>query len=409
VGCTAFGELPGSSPMSLHAAAAREALADAGITKGDVDGLLCAYSLVEPHLMPSSVLAEYLGIRPAYTNALMLGGATGCAAVMHAAALVETGRCRHVLVVMGDNRLTGMSRDVAVAALARVGHPQFEVPYGPTIPAFYALVASRYLHEHGATPEHLAHIAVTMRRHAGLHPGAHMRTPIAVGDVLASRVIATPLRLLDCCLVSDGGAAVVVSAPDAAADTARPGGADRAERRESGPARRPGVADRAERREPGPARRPGVALMGAGQGHTHEHLSQAPSLTDFGCHDAAARALGESGVTPADVDVAEIYDSFTITLLIELESMGFFARGEAGPAIAAGALGLGGRLPTNTHGGLLSFGHSGAAGGLTHVVEGVRQLRGEGGERQVAGAEVAFVHGDGGVLSAHCSLVLARV
>jgi acetyl-CoA acetyltransferase len=405
VGCTPFGERPGSSPMSLHATAAREALADAGIAKRDVDGLLCAYSLVEPHLMPSSVLAEYLGIRPAYTNALMLGGATGCAAVMHAATLVESGRCRHVLVVMGDNRLTGMSRDVAVAALARVGHPQFELPYGPTIPAFYALVASRYMHEHGATSEQLAHIAVTMRRHAALHPGAHMRKPIGVADVLASRVIATPLRLLDCCLVSDGGAAVVVSAPDAAADTVRPevaglpGAAPQA-----GPSDPSGGGPR-----PGVARRPGVALLGAGQGHTHEHLSQAPSLTDFGCHDSAARALGEAGVRPADVNVAEIYDSFTITLLIELESMGFFARGEAGPAIAAGALGLGGRLPTNTHGGLLSFGHSGAAGGLTHVVEGVRQLRGECGERQVAGADVALVHGDGGVLSAHCSLVLARV
>lgn len=374
VGCTRFGELLGSSPMSLHADPAREALADAGLRTRDVDGIVCAYSLVEPHLMQSSVVAEYLGIRPAMSAALQLGGATGCAGVMHAAMLVEVGRCRHVLVVMGDNRVTGMSRDGAVAALAQVGHPQFEVPYGPTIPAFYALVASRYMHEHGVTSEHLAHVAVTMRDHAVRHPGAQMRKPITVADVLASRMIAKPLHLLDCCLVSDGGVAVVVSAPDAARDTARPG----------------------------------VALIGAGQGHTHEHLSQAPSLTDFGCHDAAARALGEAGVRPADIRVAEIYDSFTITLLIELESMGFFGRGEAGPAIAAGALALGGRLPTNTHGGLLSFGHSGAAGGLTHVVEGVRQLRGEAGPRQVPDAEIAFVHGDGGILSAHCSLVLVR-
>jgi acetyl-CoA acetyltransferase len=374
VGTTRFGELAGSSPMSLHSEAARAALTDAGLGLTDVDGILCAYSLVEPHLMQSSVVAEYLGIHPAYSAALQLGGATGCAAVMHAAMLVEAGRCRHVLVVMGDNRVTGMSRDGAVAALAHVGHPQFEVPYGPTIPAFYGLVASRYMHEHGATPEHLAHIAVTMRAYAALHPDAHMRRPITVADVLASRIIATPLRLLDCCLVSDGGAAVLVSAPDAATATAKPG----------------------------------VALLGAGQGHTHEHLSQAPSLTDFGCHDAARRAFAEAGVAPGAVAVAEIYDSFTITLLIELESMGFFARGEAGPAIAAGALAPGGRLPTNTHGGLLSFGHSGAAGGLTHVVEAVRQLRGEAGPRQVAGAELAFVHGDGGILSAHCSLVLAR-
>jgi acetyl-CoA acetyltransferase len=255
-----------------------------------------------------------------------------------------------------------------------VGHPQFEVPYGPTIPALYALVASRYMHAYGVTGEQLAHLAVTMRRHAALHPGAHMRAPITVADVLASRVIASPLRLLDCCLVSDGGAAVIVSAPEAAVDTAH-----------------------AE-----------VALLGSGQGHTHEHLSQAPSLTEFGCREASARAMGEAGVRPADMDVAEIYDSFTITLLVELESMGFFERGEAGAAAAGGALALGGRLPTNTHGGLLSFGQSGAAGGLTHVVEAVRQLRGGAGPRQVPGPRLAFVHGDGGVLSAHCSLVLAR-
>ncbi len=374
VAATAFGELPGSSALGLHAEASHAALADAGLGPRDVDGLLCAYSLVEPHMMLSSVVAEYLGVHPAYTTALQLGGATGSAAIMHAAMLVESGRCRHVLVVMGDNRLTGMSRDATVAVLAAVGHAQFEVPYGPTIPALYALVANRYMHEHGATSEHLAHIAVTMRRHAALHAGAHMRAPITVADVLGSRFIATPLHLLDCCLVSDGACAVLVSAPDAARDT----------------------------------RPPGVALVGSGQGHTHEHLSQAPSLTEFGCHDAARRALGEAGVRPTEVDVAEIYDSFTITLLVELESMGFFERGAAGPAAAAGALALGGRLPTNTHGGLLSFGHSGAAGGLAHVVEGVRQLRGEGGARQVADAELAFVHGDGGILSAHCSLVLAR-
>ena len=374
-GDTPFGEIRGSSVLGLHSRAARAALADAGLAKGDVDGVLCAYSLVEPHLMLSSVVAEYLGIRPAYSLGMMLGGATGCAMVMQAAMLVESGRCRHVLVVAGDNRLTGMSRDAAVAALARVGHPQFEVPYGPNIPAYYGLVASRYLHEYGATPEQLACISVTMRQHAALHPGAHMRAPITVADVLASRMISSPLRLLDCCLVSDGAAAAVVSAADAAVGT----------------------------------RDSRVALLGAGQGHTHEHVSQAPSLTDFGCRQAASRALGEAGVTPADVDVAEIYDSFTITLLIELESMGFFAKGEAGPAIAGGALALGGALPTNTHGGLLSFGHSGAAGGLTHVVEAVRQLRGEADARQVPDARLAFVHGDGGVLSAHCSLVLARV
>lgn len=371
---TAVGELPGSSCMGLHAEAALGAIADAGLTIADIDGVLCAYSFSEPHLMLGSVFCEYLGIHPGFCAAVQAGGATACILVMQAAALVASGQCRHVLCVTGDNRLSGMSRDGAVAALAEVGHPQFERPYGISVPASYALVARRYLHEYGATLEQLAAIAVEHRRHAARHPKAHKREPITLGDVMASREIASPLRLLDCCLISDGGAAVVVSARDAARDAAR---------------------------------RP-VGVLGAGQGHTHEHVMCAPTLTDFGCKQSSRRAFERAGVTPADIDVAEIYDSFTITLLVELESIGFFARGEAGAAAAAGALGLDGWLPCNTHGGLLSYGHSGAAGGMFHVVEAVHQLRGEAQSRQVAGAELAFVHGDGGILSAHCSLVLGR-
>jgi acetyl-CoA acetyltransferase len=371
---TRVGGLPESSCMSLHAEAARGAVADAGLTLGDVDGLLCAYSMVSPHPMLSSAVAEHLGIEPSFTASLQLGGATAATLVMQAAMLVATGTCRHVLAVTGDNRLSGMSRDDAVAALAAFGHDQFEQPYGISIPAAYALVARRYMQEYGVTQEQLSAIAVTHRRHAARHPDAHMRTAITIDDVMRSRVIASPLRLLDCCLISDGGAAVVVS-------------------------------DGAARRD---LPRGGAAILGYGQGHTHEHLVAAPSLVEFGCKQAARRAFARAGMTAADIDVAEIYDSFTITLVVELESIGFFARGEAGPAALAGALDLGGTLPCNTHGGLLSFGHSGAAGGMFHVVEAVRQLRHEAGPRQVPAAETAFVHGDGGVLSAHASLVLAR-
>ncbi|WP_424138793.1 thiolase family protein [Roseomonas chloroacetimidivorans] len=371
---TAVGELPGSTCMGLHAEAAGLALANAGLRPGDIDGVLCAYSFSEPHLMLASVFCEYFGVQPAYSAAIQAGGATGCIMMMQAAALVEAGICRHVLVVAGDNRLTGLSRDRAVAALSEVGHPQFERPFGVTVPALYALVARAYMHEYGATPEHLAAMAVASRTHAVRNPKAQMRAPITVADVLASRPIAEPLRLLDCCLISDGGAALVVSAPDAAWDTAR---------------------------------RP-VTLLGTGQKNTHEHLVAAPSLTDFGCRESAAQAFARAGVKPADINVAEIYDSFTVTLLVELESIGFFEKGEAGPAALAGALDLGGRLPCNTHGGLMSYAHSGAAGGLFHVVEAVRQLRGEAAARQVPDAELAFVHGDGGILSAHCSLVLGR-
>ncbi|MGE3743557.1 MAG: thiolase family protein [Geminicoccaceae bacterium] len=369
---TAVGKLPGSSCMGLHAEAALGALDDAGLALGDIDGVLCAYSFTEPHLMLASVFCEYLGIHPGTCAAIQAGGATACIMIMQAAALVASGQCRNVLVVTGDNRLSGLSRDGAVAALAEVGHPQFERPFGISVPASYALVARRYMHEYGATSEQLAAIAVQHRKHALLHPKAQQREPITVADVLASKEIASPLRMLDCCLISDGGAAVVVSSKAAAADT---------------------------RHKP-------VEILGAGQGHTHEHIVAAPSLTDFGCKTSSATAFARAGVTAKDIDVAEIYDSFTITLLVELESIGFFERGTAGVAAERGELAIGGRLPCNTHGGLLSYAHSGAAGGMFHAVEAVHQLRGRAKERQVRDARLAFVHGDGGILSAHCSLVL---
>lgn len=372
---TEVGKLEGSTSLGLQAQAAMAAVEDAGLSLAEIDGVLCAYSFTEPHLMLSSVVSEFLGIAPSYSVAVQAGGATACAQLVHAAALVESGRCRHVLVVCGDNRLTGMTRDRAVAALSEVGHAQFERPYGISVPSAYALVARRYMHEYGVTLEHLAGVAVAHRKNAMRHPKAQMREPITLEDVARSRPISTPLRLLDCCLISDGGAAVVVSAADAARDT----------------------------------RKPGIAILGTGQMNTHEHIVAAPSFTDFGCKQSSAQAFGRAGVKAADIDVAEIYDSFTITLLAELESIGFFGRGEAGPAILSGALDLDGKLPCNTHGGLLSYAHSGAAGGMFHVVEAVRQLRGEAAGRQVANARLGFVHGDGGILSVHFSLVLGRL
>ncbi len=369
---TAVGELPGSSCMALHAEAALGAVADAGLELSDIDGVLCAYSFTEPHLMLASVFCEYLGIHPGTCLAIQAGGASACIMIMQAAALVASGQCQHVLVVTGDNRLTGMSRDGAVAALSEVGHPQFERPFGISVPASYALVAQHYMHQYGVTSEQLAAIAVEHRRHAGRHPKAHKREAITVQDVLASRMIAEPLHMLDCCLISDGGAALVISSRSAARDTR--GGA--------------------------------VEILGAGQGHTHEHILAAPSLVDFGCKTSSHTAFARAGVTASDIDVAQIYDSFTITLAVELESIGFFERGEAGVAAAAGAMGLGGTLPCNTHGGLMSYAHSGAAGGMFHAVEAVHQLRGHADARQVHDAKLAFVHGDGGILSAHCSLVL---
>lgn len=369
---TAVGELPGSSVLGLHAEAARGALDDAGLSFADIDGVICSYAFTLPHLMLGSVVCEHLGIHPAFCTAVSAGGASACVMIMQAAALVASGQCNHVLCLTGENRLTGLSRDGAVAALTEVGHPEFERPFGISVPASYALVAQRYLYETGASRADLAAIAVATRVHASRHPKAHKRKLITVDEVLNSKPIASPLHLLDCCLVSDGGAAVIVSSQAAARDT---------------------------RGKP-------VEILGAGQGHTHEHIVAAPSLTHFGCKQSSATAFARAGVTPADIDVAEIYDSFTVTLAVELESIGFFESGEAGVAAARGDLGLGGRLPCNTHGGLLSYAHSGTAGGMFHVVEAVHQLRGRADARQVSDARLAFVHGDGGILSAHCSLVL---
>jgi acetyl-CoA acetyltransferase len=371
---TKVGSVPDSTVMSLHSEAAFGALADAGLKLSDIDGVLCAYAITETYPMLSSAFCEYVGVAPNFNAGLHGGGATAAMMAMQATALVRNGDCRHVLCVAGENRLTGMTRDKAVAALAEFGHPQFEQPYGVNIPAAYALVAQRYLHETGATLEHLAALAVLHRTHAAMHPDAHMTEAITLDDVANARTISDPLRLLDCCLISDGGAAFIVSAGETAGDM-----------KKSNP-----------------------AILGAGQGHTHEHILAAPSLTSFGCKMSSATAFGKAGVTTSDIDVAEIYDSFTITLLIELESIGFYEKGEAGEAALRGELTHGGKMPCNTHGGLLSFGHSGAAGGMFHIVEAVRQLRGEADIRQVPDANLAFVHGDGGILSAHCSMILGN-
>ena len=211
VGLTPYGKHEGSSTLDLMSEAATQALTDSGLKRADIDGVLCGYSTTMPHLMLATVFAEHFGIQPAYSHAIQVGGATGLAMVMLAHELVEAGVVKNVLVVAGENRLTGQARDSAIQTLAQVGHPDFEVPLGPTIPAYYGLVASRYMHEFGITEEQLAEFAVLMRKHAVVHPGAQFREPITVTDVMASRSIATPLKLLDCCPVSDGGAAFIIS------------------------------------------------------------------------------------------------------------------------------------------------------------------------------------------------------
>jgi acetyl-CoA acetyltransferase len=368
VGLTPFGRLEGRDTLALMSEAAAAALADAGLERRDIDGLLTGYSTTLPHLMISTVFAEHFGIRPTYAHAIQLGGATGFGLVMLAHLLVNAGAARRILVVAGENRLTGQSRDSAVQTLAQVGHPLYEVPLGPTIPAYYGLVASRYMHEFGSTEADLAELAVLMRTNAARTAGAQLTDPITVEDVLASKPIASPLKLLDCCPVSDGGAAFVI------------------EREDGG--------------------RNGIRIVGTAQAHLHQHVSAAASLTEFGAGDCTARALKQAGVTLADIRYAGIYDSFTITLTILLEEIGLAPRGAAGRLARDGHFLPEGPMPLNTHGGLLSYGHCGVGGAMAHLVETVRQMRGEAGDRQVAQPPLALLHGDGGVLSSHVSLVL---
>src|SRR6201987_6030471 len=276
VGLTPYGKHEGLSSLDLMSKAAELAITDAGLKRGDIDGVLCGYSTVSPHIMLATVFAEHFGIRPSYAHALQVGGASGLAMTMLAHHLVDAGLVRHMLVVSGENRLTGQSRDAAIAALAQVGHPDYEVPLGPTIPAYYGLVASRYMHEYGVTQEDLAEFSVLMRTHAHDHPGAQFQEPITVADVMASKPVALPLKLLDCCPVSDGGAAFVISGE--------------------------------------PTSEARVRILGCAQAHTHQHVTAMPALSELGAEIAIAKAKTQTGAAISDVRYAAVYDSFTITL-----------------------------------------------------------------------------------------------
>ena len=368
VGITAYGKHPGRTTLDLMSDAASRALDDAQLERRDIDGLICGYSTTMPHLMLSTLFAEHFGIRPRYAHAIQLGGATGFAMAMAAHLVIESDAAKRILVVAGENRLTGQSRDNAIQTLAQVGHVDYEVPLGATIPAYYGLVASRYMYEYGVSERELAQLAVLMRNHAATHPDAQFRTPIDVEQVLASKPIASPLKLLDCCPVSDGGAAFIVS--------------------------RDSTNDRK------------VRIRGAAQAHTHQHVTAAPSLTEFGAGASCANALQTANVTLADIEYGAIYDSFTITLMILLEETGMAPRGSAGRLAQEGHFSRDGKLPLNTHGGLLSYGHCGVGGAMAHLAEAHLQLTNRAGERQAGAPRLALLHGDGGVLSSHVSMVL---
>lgn len=371
---TDVGVVPGRTPAELCVEAALAALRDAGLDKSQVDGLVTCNAMAQPMLYHAEAMAEYLQIFPRYCISVGAGGGTTFSILHHAASAIVTGMADTVLIVMADSLRSGLDREQAMLVQSSTGHPQFEQPYGPTVPAYYALIAQAHMAQFQTTQEQFAEVAVAARAWACRNPAAQMREPITVEDVVTSRMIADPLHLLDCSLVSDGGAAVVLTSAERAADFPQPP----------------------------------VYLLGAGEGHSHEHISQAHDLTTSAAREAGNAAYAMAGLGPADIDVAQLYDCFTPTVLVELEDLGFCPKGEGGAFVESGALRPGGALPVNTHGGLLSHCHPGNPGSMFALTESVWQLRHAAGERQVPGAETALVHAQGGIMSSHTTLILGR-
>ncbi len=362
---------PEKTDMQITGECARGALEDAGLELSDVDGLFTAGGA-----MGVIALAEYLNLKPDYVDGTNIGGSSFVAHVNHAAAAIHAGLCQVALILYGSTASsnaqaigTGGGGGGAAGGAALVG------PYGLTTVGSYALVAQRHMHQYGTTSEQLAEIAVHMRRHASLNPHAKMRKPIEVSDVLESRVISAPLHLLDCCIISDGGGGIVVTSAERARDLAKPA----------------------------------VILRGCGEAVCHQEIGS-PDLLTIAARQSGERAFRMAGATHDDIDLCMIYDSFTITLLVTLENLGFCKPGEGGAFVGGGRIGLGGQLPVNPDGGGLSSNHPGMRG-IFLVIEAAKQLRGECGERQVVGASTALVHGTGGTLGVSHSgatLVLAR-
>lgn len=351
------GQAAGLSALDLMATASLNALADAGLELADVDGLFVSSSV---HANPTLSAAEYLGIRPRYSNGSMIGGASFVAHALTAAMALDAGLCDVALIAYGSNQRSAGGR------LMSLSEPQpYEAVYKPRYPlSAYAFAAARHMHEFGTTRAHLAEVAVAARRWAMLNPEAASRKPLTVDEVLAAPMVCDPLSRLDCCLVTDGGGAVVMTRADRARD----------------------------------GRHPAAYLLGCAGAHSNRQIAQMEDLTTTAAAESGRHAYAMAGLSPADVDVAQLYDAFTINTLLFLEDLGFCPKGEGGRFVADGAIAPGGRLPVNTNGGGLSCVHPGMYG-VFLMIEAVEQLRGAAGDRQVPNARVALAHGNGGTLS----------
>jgi acetyl-CoA acetyltransferase len=368
------GRISGLTPMALHERLALQALDDAGLELRDVDAILTLAPRSDPYLIHAAAFAEYLGINPPTALTLEGGGAAPAIMVDMARNMIQGGSAKTVLIVSADMPLSVNTRDAYIKTLADSGpvHPDIERPFGPTVPSLFGMVARAYMNEFDADDNDLGAVAIHDRAAAIMHPNSHMRSPMDFAAYRASHLIADPLRLLDCSPVSDGGAAVVVTS---------------AERSGAG------------------GKRP-VAVIGAGFSMTHLHLSAAPSLTKHGAGLALDRALSFAKRSTDDIDVGLVYDCFTIAMLINVEDLGFAAKGKAGAAFRGGEFRRGGRLPINTHGGLLSHGYPGRAAGIGNLIEAVVQLRHEAGDRQIPNVKMTMTHGMGGLFATHGVLLL---
>jgi acetyl-CoA acetyltransferase len=360
VATAAIGWSTESTAIEIMAQAGHAALADAGLQLRDVDAV---FAVTPYHWMPSVTLADQLGIRPRYSDSTNMGGASVVAHVGHALRAIATGGASVALVAYASTQRSDTGRLVT-----RADVPSYELPYGALFPiSGYAMVAQRHMHEHGTTREQLADVAVAASRWASLNPDALRREPLTREEVLASPLVSDPLRRLDCCLVTTGGGALVITA-----------------------------ADRRTRRP--------VKVLGVGESHSHAYLSGMRSFSRTDAVESSRAAYDMAAAGPEDMDLVQIYDAFTISVIVGLEDTGFCAKGEGGRRVERG-IGPGDALPVNTSGGGLRYCHPGMFG-VFLLVEAVRQLRGEAGARQVPRARRALVHGYGGIFAGNASAVL---
>ncbi|API59900.1 thiolase [Tardibacter chloracetimidivorans] len=361
-----IGENPGKRPLDLAASAAVRALDDAGLALSDVDGL---FICLPDDALAGLAGAEYLGIQPKFTDCNRTGGSAFHSHVITAAFMLEAGYLDTVLIMYGSNQRSAGGKLVQMRQSSI-----YELPYRPINPmSSYALATARHMHQYGTTREELAEVAVAARGWANLNPDAFMRGPLSIEDCVGARIVSDPLGVRDCCLITDGAAAIVLTRADRAKDL----------------------------------RKPPVYVLGSAAEVTHASIDQMPDLTVTAAKRAAERAFGIAGVTPADIDVVQIYDAFTINTILLLEDMGFCAKGEGGSFVSGGRIAPGGVLPVNTNGGGLSFCHPGMYGLFT-LIEATQQLRNECGERQVENVKLAVANGNGGALSSETVTILAN-